>query len=227
MNPFASIDTLGWILIAVVVVSLVISVVALIIQLMRKKSQKKQSMPGAGAHQHPHAAPPFAPQQQWQQPQPQPQQQPQYPPAFTPQQQSWPTLPEDYNDQTVSLFTGNPQQSNMPEYTAQVRYDSYRVSIREISPEGARNFDITVDGEFNIGRLPSNHLQLANTTVSGVHCTLTVGQDCIYIANRSTSNITLLNGAKLADMRPIKPGDTLHLGKVQILIMDINKNAAY
>ena len=230
MNPFDNIDTLGWVLLAVVVLSLAFSVVALIIQFTRKRSQNTPPQ-GPGAHQHPYGAAPNMPQPPIQQhpvpPPPVPPTLTPPPPAYPPSHQPWQEIPEDKFDQTMSLFSDSLHPSNVAVNAGQARGSGYRVSMREISEKGARNYEVTVDGEFHIGRLGTNHLQIGNATVSGLQCVLTPSQDGVYITNRSNSNITLLNGAKLVDMRALKPGDTLHLGKVQIMILDIGKNAAY
>lgn len=204
---------LSWILIAAVALSLALSVVTLILQILRGRSSKNIVQ----ARGNPRGGPPQGP-----------------PPArnnpYMPQQQAWvpPVAPVRQSGHTEPLFSASPSQQSFTltgSGTEQVQSGTYKMRIRESSPAGDRSYDITVRGEFPIGRSSSSGLQIDNPTVSGTQCVFIAGPDAVFVSNRSNSNITRLNGAQLGETRPLKQGDTLNLGNVQLSLLDIQKHA--
>jgi len=205
---FDEINAFSWILLAVVLISLALSIVSLITQIKRKLAQKHAPMPKTKDNPWDSAM---------------------STPVRQPEPKVWsPSVQEIIHDNTVALF---PSDFSTPSsavfgHTEQLKDDGYHISIRETSPAGERTYDITVNGEFSVGRSPANNLQISDPTVSGVQCTFTVGASEVFVRNSSKSNITQLNGMKLTDKRPLKSGDTLRLGKIQITFMNIRKHAA-
>ena len=234
MSPALNVDniTLAWILLVAAVMSLAISVTTFIIQL-RKSHQRGQTpiaMAKANRQKKRRGRPPSVtgknPPYQSMNTQPS-HMNPGYPPYAS--EPWWPPAPSFLNDnggQTEPLFSSVPKQSVIiGDKTEQIRNDVYQLLIRESSPEGIRESEITVCGEFAIGRSVTNGLIINNKTVSGLQCALVAGPDCVFVNNRSSSNVTRLNGIKLEGTRPVKVGDTLSLGSVQLLLLDIQKYA--
>ncbi|MCL2151805.1 MAG: FHA domain-containing protein [Oscillospiraceae bacterium] len=209
-------DLMAWILIAAVSLSLVLSVITLILQILRGRASKNKpdKKEKSGLYDKPPVPPvweaggyPY---------------QAQAPQAWVP-----PVVPVQQGGHTEPLFSASPQSFAAPGDGGSAQNNGYRVYIREMSPNGERSYEIIVNGEFPVGRSPSRGLQIDNATVSGLHCVLIAGPDNVFVSNRSNSNITMLNGVRLEDTRPLKPGDSLSLGKVQLVLIDIRKNAAY
>ena len=210
---------LPWILIGAVIISLGLSVATMIVQISKNRASSRQ----------PPAKPPSQP---WGMPVAPPQYESPAAQQPPPQVQSWrppapPHMHEDSN-RTEPLFASKARQyaSDNSSY-AQAQAGAFRMFIRESSPDGERNHEVTVNGELPVGRSASSGLCINHQTVSGLQCVFIAGPDSVFVSNKSGSNITRLNGAKLDDTRPLKPGDTLGLGNVQLSIVDIRKNAAY
>jgi len=209
-------ELLSWILIAAVGLSLALSVITLILQILRNRSSKQKS--GKKGKAGLNNASPLPPQQGMGN-NPYPAQSPQ---AWIP-----PVNPVMQESHTEPLFSAVPLSPIMAGSDGGVaQYSGYQVSIKETAPTGERNHDVTVNGEFPIGRTQTNGLLIDHSTVSGLQCVLIAGPDRVFVSNKSNSNTTLLNGAKLQDTRPLMPGDTLSLGKVQLTLIDIRNYGA-
>ena len=202
-----------WVLVGAVLISLGLSVVALILQIRRnspgKQKQDKQ------VRTNPQGYPPAPPPQS---------NQPQIPIA----QGEWrPPVwrnEDDYADHTEALFSYAQPPNRAPAGAAgQLQSDTWQIYIREKGPSGERSYEVMVRGEFPIGRSAQNGLLIDNSTVSGLQCVLIAGLDNVFISNRSSSNITRLNGAMVTDTRPLKPGDTISIGNIQLAMLDIRK----
>jgi len=201
-----------WVLAAVALISLGISAVALVIQVRRSNSRNQTPADKAKANQQsaPYIppSPPPAAQGQWR------------PPVVGDT--------DEYGERTEALFPSERMQGypvGVPQGYPQSA--GWQVCIRETSPTGERTFYVTVSREFPIGRTVTNGLQIDNTTVSGLQCILIEGQDCVFVSNRSNSNVTRLNGVLLEETRPVKAGDALGFGHIQLLLVEIKKHAAY
>ena len=205
-----------WILIAAVSLSLVLSVVTLILQILRGRALKNKpdKKEKSGQYDKPPVSPTWEaggyPYQA------------QAPQAWVP-----PVVPVQQGGHTEPLFSASPQSFAAPGGGGPAQNNGYRVYIRETSPNGERSYEINVNGEFPIGRASSRGLQIDHPTVSGLHCVLIAGPDSVFVSNKSNSNITMLNGVRLEDTRPLQPGDSLGLGKVQLVLIDIRKHGAY
>ena len=204
-----------WILVAAVSLSLILSIVSLILQILRGRSSNKTPKTKAEAKPQNVSPPSYSPQGAMANPYPAPAPQPWRPPAAPVQQSS----------HTEPLFSAAPQSFAMAGgRTEQVRNNiGYNIQIQESSPNGQRSYELRVTGEFPIGRSHSSGLQIDDSTVSGLQCVLIAGPDTVFVSNRSNSNVTRLNGAKVEDTRPLKQGDTLSLGNIQLALLDIRK----
>ena len=133
---------------------------------------------------------------------------------------------DDYADHTEALFSYAQPPNRPPAGAAgQQQSDAWQIYIREKGPSGERSYEVMVRGEFPIGRSAQNGLLIDNSTVSGLQCVLIAGLDNVFVSNRSNSNITRLNGAMVNDTRPLKPGDTISIGNIQLSMLDIRKAA--
>ena len=202
---------LTWILIAAVSLSLALSIVTLILQILRTRSQN--NTPGKKTK---HKAEPFPSAQE--------------PPANhypSPTPQAWipPVIPVQHSNHTEPLFSARQQSYTMPgNATEHLQNNGYHIYIRETSPMGERNYEIKVIGEFPVGRSVVGGLQIDQSTVSRLQCMLIAGPDSVFVSNKSSSNISLLNGTKLTNTQPLKPGDTLSFGNIQLTMLNINKH---
>ena len=136
--------------------------------------------------------------------------------------------PDGDYDRTEALFTSG-RESASPFGSAPTRpeIDSWMLQIVEKGPTGERSYSFKVSGEVSVGRSPTSGLHIDEKTVSGLQCVLIAGKDGVFVNNRSNSNITRLNGVRIEDTRPLKPGDTLDVGSVQLSLMDIRRGSAY
>ena len=212
---FDNLDILTLVLIAGVILAVVLSFTSLIIQITKVRSLKRKIDSAQKVNNHPYSAVHNL--------NPVLQQIPIEAPTVKTHEPYQPYGADDNRDETVSIFPNNPQHQGVAEHSNQPQSHVYRMSIKVTLPEGSYNYDIFVGGEFSVGRLNSRDLYINNTTVSSLQCVFVSGQNGVYVKNCSNSNITLLNGAKLIDMRLLKSGDMLHLGKVQIVIMNIGQ----
>jgi DNA-binding NtrC family response regulator len=68
------------------------------------------------------------------------------------------------------------------------------------------------DGLARVGSGPGNHLRLADTTVSGVHCEIRVRHDSIVIKDCGSTNGTFVEGVKLREGE-VRPGAIVRVGQ--------------
>jgi len=205
------------VLIIAVIISLALSVITLILLLRKNstspKTPKTKSVPGPDSSGQ--AAPPPQGAGGYSYPNPTPQ-------AWLPR-----SAPVQHSDHTESLFSSHTPYPANGRVVEQRQNYGYRIQVQETSATGSRNYEITVNGECPVGRSVSNGLKIDNPTVSGQQCMLIAGPDAVFVSNRSTSNVTRLNGVMLEDTRPLKAGDTLNLGNIQLTLLDIRNNAAH
>jgi len=204
---------LTWILATAVLLSLGFSAAALIILIKRNKRQKNASaeIGNNRKYNEPYVAPPqnYYPQQ----PLPGP-----LPPVT-------PDYYDDQNEKTQSLFSSrrNPmQEANTPSGLL-VSCKSYTIYISETGPSGARTYQLNIDGTLTVGRAKTSGLYIDDSTVSGLQCLLTASPDGLLIENKSGSNITKLNGVALTGQYPLRINDTIKIGKVQLLILNLHE----
>ena len=146
-------------------------------------------------------------------------------------QNSWFGAPDGSRDGdtcTRRLFDPQPQPP-MSENVAENRFldNEYHISLRIITKENEQNREITVNGEFTVGRLPTCGLCIGEQAVSRLHCVLIAKYDGLFVSNRSSTNVTKLNGSKLTDAQPLKTGDTLNIGDVRLSVQNVRRNGMY
>lgn len=87
-----------------------------------------------------------------------------------------------------------------------------------IKSDGAPNRVIQLHlGVNRFGRSPDNHFALDHPTVSGMHCEIVVGDDGVILRDCGSTNGTFVNG-QLVKEASLSPGQTLHLGEVELLV---------
>ena len=82
--------------------------------------------------------------------------------------------------------------------------------------EGDENNKIerAVHSGMTIGRRPGCDICLADDkSVSGLHCTITLREDALFLRDENSSNGTYLNNTKLTGERRIQTGDILEIGR--------------
>ena len=219
MPPPSENSTLIWALVAVVIASLALSLIMLIQIVRRSRSKKQAAIEKAEAQQQ--FVPPKSPYAG--------NVYPQTPPYRAPSPGVW--EPPDGNDpfnRTEALFSSGPQFPSAPgDSTEHLMDNAYSIYIRETSPENVRDYEITVVGELSVGRSAYSGLYIDHPTVSGTQCIIVAGPSNVFVSNKSNSNITQLNGVRVDDMCPLRPGDTLILGRVQLYLMGISKYASH
>ncbi len=67
-----------------------------------------------------------------------------------------------------------------------------------------------------IGRLPDNDLALNHGSVSRRHVRLTVTPAGVFVEDMASQNGTTINGARIKDRHPLRPGDILRVGHVPL-----------
>src|SRR6478672_6310260 len=77
-----------------------------------------------------------------------------------------------------------------------------------------RTHDLTVD-KTTIGRVDDNTFQIAEPSVSSHHCEVLLQGGNVVIKDLNSTNGTFINGEKIAES-PLKPGQTLRLGQIEL-----------
>jgi predicted component of type VI protein secretion system len=79
-----------------------------------------------------------------------------------------------------------------------------------------RTFKITPDHEAVVGRISECDVCIADPHISRRHCVISAGQSGYFIKDLGSANGVTLNGTKITSEAPLKDGDKLLLGKVEI-----------
>ena len=83
---------------------------------------------------------------------------------------------------------------------------------------GVREFEM-VDNEVHIGRELDNTLRLADPSISRHHCVIRQAGNGYEVQDLQSSNGVLLNGSRV-QTSPLRDGDRVTLGQIQITFMD-------
>ncbi len=83
---------------------------------------------------------------------------------------------------------------------------------------GVREFEL-VDNEVHIGRELDNTLRLADPSISRHHCVIRQTGNGYEVQDLQSSNGVLLNGSRI-QTSPLRDGDRVTLGQIQITFMD-------
>lgn len=73
-----------------------------------------------------------------------------------------------------------------------------------------------------IGRSPSAGIRLEDETVSRMHAAIRRENDAFVIENRSTKNVTRVDGVALSGPTPLADGATIELGRVRLRFHDLS-----
>jgi pSer/pThr/pTyr-binding forkhead associated (FHA) protein len=68
----------------------------------------------------------------------------------------------------------------------------------------------------SIGRAPDNDLTIEDEEISRKHAMLLNERGCFEIGDYRTGNGTFVNGKRVGQKQPIKPGDVIAIGKLQL-----------
>ena len=77
-----------------------------------------------------------------------------------------------------------------------------------------RTYELKVE-KTTIGRLEDNAFQIPEQSVSSHHCEVLLRGSDVVIKDLDSTNGTFINGEKISE-RPLKPGQILRLGQVEI-----------
>ncbi len=88
---------------------------------------------------------------------------------------------------------------------------------------GIREFEL-VDTEIHVGRELDNSLRLADPSISRHHCVIRRTASGFEVQDLQSSNGVLLNGSRI-QTSPLRDGDRLTLGQIQITFSDPQSSA--
>jgi pSer/pThr/pTyr-binding forkhead associated (FHA) protein len=78
-----------------------------------------------------------------------------------------------------------------------------------------RIYELKVD-QTTVGRVDDNTIQIAEPSVSSHHCEIILqGAECV-VKDLNSTNGTFVNGQKVTTQSPIKPGQVLRLGQIDL-----------
>lgn len=78
-----------------------------------------------------------------------------------------------------------------------------------------RSYDLK-DGTTTIGRVEDNAFQIAEASVSSHHAEVVVKGDNVLIRDLNSTNGTFINGQQITTESPLKPGQTLRFGQIEL-----------
>ena len=70
----------------------------------------------------------------------------------------------------------------------------------------------------SLGRRPANDLVFSDTTISGVHCGITVEEDKVYLCDKDSTNGTFVNAKRISEKTELHKGDVLALGQLEFRV---------
>jgi predicted component of type VI protein secretion system len=77
-----------------------------------------------------------------------------------------------------------------------------------------RSYELKVD-KTTIGRLDDNSFQIQEQSISSHHCEVLLKGNDVVVKDLNSTNGTYINGEKVSE-KPLKPGQILRLGQVEI-----------
>ena len=87
-----------------------------------------------------------------------------------------------------------------------------------------RSFDLTMD-KTTIGRLEDNAFPIVDPSVSSHHCEVLLRGSDVVVRDLNSTNGTYIEGEKITES-PLKPGQILRLGQIQIRMESDTPDAA-
>ena len=122
----------------------------------------------------------------------------------------------DRTDAPISGPGGSADSDSMFEDEKTVKLKRVPDKILILIPEGGEQIPLecTVHSGMTIGRRATCDICLADDkSVSGLHCTIIVRGDALFVKDENSSNGTFLNNVKLTEEQTIKSGDVLEIGR--------------
>jgi predicted component of type VI protein secretion system len=86
-------------------------------------------------------------------------------------------------------------------------------------------YDLTVE-KTTIGRVDDNTFPIAEGSVSSHHCEVLLRGGEVIIHDLNSTNGTFINGRQITGEAPIKPGQILRLGQIELRLEDANAQKA-
>jgi predicted component of type VI protein secretion system len=97
--------------------------------------------------------------------------------------------------------------------------DTGWVLVRQAGDHGTVQRVAITSPSFQIGRQPSNHLAIADQTVSGRHAELLQIDTDLFLRDLNSTNGTLLNGRRVQNLTGLQHGDVIHFGSVMFTLV--------
>ena len=91
--------------------------------------------------------------------------------------------------------------------------------VRQAGDHGTVQRVAITSPSFQIGRQPSNHLAIADQTVSGRHAELLQIDTDLFLRDLNSTNGTLLNGRRVQNLTGLQHGDVIHFGSVMFTLV--------
>src|SRR4030088_1217701 len=83
--------------------------------------------------------------------------------------------------------------------------------------EGHREAIELRTGSNRLGRSPNSDFRIEHPTVSTSHCEIICEDGAVLVRDCGSTNGTFINGTQVKEA-PLKPGETLHLGDVEMML---------
>ena len=83
-------------------------------------------------------------------------------------------------------------------------------------PKELRGVKLNVTGPIIVGRSPGADIVIGTSFVSGRHCRFSLLGESLMVEDLGSTNGTLLNGAPILSPIPVKNGDVVSIGNVDI-----------
>jgi predicted component of type VI protein secretion system len=81
--------------------------------------------------------------------------------------------------------------------------------------QAGRSFELK-DGTTTVGRVDDNAFQIAEASVSSHHCEIVLQKESVLVRDLNSTNGTFINGQQVTGEAPLKPGQTLRLGQIEL-----------
>src|SRR5215471_16335525 len=78
-----------------------------------------------------------------------------------------------------------------------------------------KSYELKAD-KTTIGRLDDNNFQISEGSVSSHHCEVLLRGKDVVIKDLSSTNGTFVNGERVTSEAPLKPGQILRLGQIEM-----------
>ena len=107
-----------------------------------------------------------------------------------------------------------------PKVTPDKREGEYTIRFRDAGSSG-KTWTCQIDDELIIGRGEDCDIQLSDKSVSRPHCKIFIGENGLEVADLGAKHRTKRNGVFVYSGSPLERGDTLRLGREELLVESI------